>query len=40
MATIGYGDWSLYATYGLSDVFNEGSAPKVRGVNAGILLSF
>ena len=40
MATIGYGDWSLYATYGLSDVFNEGAAPKVRGVNAGILLSF
>jgi hypothetical protein len=40
MATIGYGDWSLYATYGLSDIFNEGSAPKVRGVNAGILLSF
>jgi len=27
-------------TYGLTDVFNEGSAPKVRGVNAGILLSF
>jgi len=27
-------------TYGLSDVFNEGAAPKVRGVNAGILLSF
>jgi len=40
MATIGYGDWSLYMTYGLTDVFNEGSAPKVRGVNAGILLSF
>lgn len=40
IATIGYGDWSLYASYGLSDVFNEGSAPKVRGVNAGILLSF
>jgi hypothetical protein len=40
MATIGYGDWSLYASYGLTDVFNEGSAPKVRGVNAGILLSF
>ena len=40
MATVGYGDWSLYATYGLTDVFNEGSAPKVRGVNAGILLSF
>ncbi len=40
MAIIGYGDWSLYATYGLSDVFNEGAAPKVRGVNAGILLSF
>ncbi|MDP4595456.1 MAG: PorT family protein [Crocinitomicaceae bacterium] len=40
MATVGYGDWSLYMTYGLSDVFNEGSAPKVRGVNAGILLSF
>ena len=40
MATIGYGDWSLYATYGLSEIFNEGSAPKVRGVNAGILLSF
>jgi hypothetical protein len=40
MATVGYGDWSLYMTYGLSDIFNEGSAPKVRGVNAGILLSF
>ena len=40
MATVGYGDWSLYMTYGLSDVFNEGAAPKVRGVNAGILLSF
>jgi hypothetical protein len=40
MATVGYGDWSLYASYGLTDVFNEGSAPKVRGVNAGILLSF
>lgn len=40
MAAVGYGDWSLYMTYGLSDVFNEGSAPKVRGVNAGILLSF
>jgi hypothetical protein len=40
MATVGYGDWSLYMTYGLTDVFNEGSAPKVRGVNAGILLSF
>jgi hypothetical protein len=40
MATVGYGDWSLYASYGLTDVFNEGSAPKVRVVNAGILLSF
>lgn len=40
MATVGYGDWSLYMTYGLTDVFNEGTAPKVRGVNAGILLSF
>jgi hypothetical protein len=40
MATVGYGDWSLYMTYGLTDIFNEGSAPKVRGVNAGILLSF
>jgi hypothetical protein len=40
MATVGYGDWSLYASFGLTDVFNEGSAPKVRGVNAGILLSF
>jgi hypothetical protein len=40
MATVGYGDWSLYMTYGLTDVFNEGSAPKVRGVNAGILCSF
>ncbi|MEN9994040.1 MAG: hypothetical protein RL762_697 [Bacteroidota bacterium] len=40
MATVGYGDWSLYMTYGLSDIFNEGSALKVRGVNAGILLSF
>ena len=40
MATVGYGDWSLCVTYGLTDVFNEGSAPKVRGVNAGILLSF
>ncbi|MFM7006020.1 MAG: porin family protein [Flavobacteriales bacterium] len=40
IATVGYGDWSLYMTYGLSDVFNEGAAPKVRGVNAGILLSF
>ncbi len=40
MATVGYGDWSLYMTYGLSDIFNEGSAPKVRGVNAGILLSY
>ena len=40
MATVGYGDWSLYVTYGLSDVFNEGAALKARGVNAGILLSF
>jgi hypothetical protein len=40
MAVVGYGDWSLYATYGLSDVFNQGSALKARGVNAGILLSF
>lgn len=40
MAIIGYDDWSLYASYGLSDVFNQGSAIKVRGVNAGILLSF
>lgn len=40
MATAGYGDWSIYMTYSLTDVFNEGSAPKVRGVNAGILLSF
>ncbi|MFM7643156.1 MAG: outer membrane beta-barrel protein [Sphingomonadales bacterium] len=40
MATVGYGDWSLYVTYGLSDVFIKGAALKARGVNAGILLSF
>lgn len=40
MATVGYGDWNLYMTYGLTDVFNEGSAQKVRAVNAGILRSF
>jgi len=40
MALIGYGDWNLYMTYNLTDVFNEGSALSLRGVNAGILLSF
>jgi hypothetical protein len=40
MALIGYGDWNLYMTYNLTDVFNEGSALSMRGVNAGILLSF
>lgn len=40
MALIGYGNWNLYMTYNLTDVFNEGSALSLRGVNAGILLSF
>jgi hypothetical protein len=40
MALVGYGDWNLYMTYNLTDVFNEGSALSLRGVNAGILLSF
>lgn len=40
MALVGYGDWNLYMTYNLTDVFNEGSALSMRGVNAGILLSF
>ena len=40
MAVVGYGDWNLYMTYNLTDVFNEGSALSLRGVNAGILLSF
>ncbi|MEN9972401.1 MAG: hypothetical protein RIS20_748 [Bacteroidota bacterium] len=40
MALIGYGQWNLYMTYNLTDVFNEGSALSLRGVNAGILLSF
>lgn len=40
MASVGYGDWNLYMTYGLTNIFNEGSAPKLRGVNAGILHSF
>jgi hypothetical protein len=40
MALVGYGDWNLYMTYSLTDVFNEGSALSLRGVNAGILLSF
>jgi hypothetical protein len=40
MALVGYGQWNLYMTYNLTDVFNEGSALSMRGVNAGILLSF
>jgi len=40
MALIGYGQWNVYMTYNLTDVFNEGSALSMRGVNAGILLSF
>lgn len=40
MAVVGYGDWSLYMNYGLSDVFNEGAAIKLHAVNAGILRSF
>ena len=40
MALVGYRDWNLYMTYNLTDVFNEGSALSLRGVNAGILLSF
>lgn len=40
MALLGYGNWNLYMTYNLTDVFNEGSALSLRGVNAGILLSF
>jgi hypothetical protein len=40
MALVGYGQWNLYMTYNLTDVFNEGSALSLRGVNAGILLSF
>ena len=40
MALIGYGNWNIYMTYNLTDVFNEGSALSLRGVNAGILLSF
>jgi hypothetical protein len=40
MALVGYGDWNLYMTYNLTDIFNEGSALSLRGVNAGILLSF
>jgi hypothetical protein len=40
MALVGYGQWNLYMTYNLTDIFNEGSALSMRGVNAGILLSF
>jgi hypothetical protein len=40
MAMVGYNNWNLYMTYNLTDVFNEGSALSLRGVNAGILLSF
>jgi hypothetical protein len=40
MGLVGYGNWNLYMTYNLTDVFNEGSALSLRGVNAGILLSF
>jgi hypothetical protein len=40
MALVGHGQWNLYMTYNLTDVFNEGSALSLRGVNAGILLSF
>ena len=40
MALIGYGQWNVYMTYNLTDVFNEGSALSLRGVNAGILFSF
>jgi hypothetical protein len=40
MALVGYGQWNVYMTYNLTDVFNEGSALSLRGVNAGILLSF
>jgi hypothetical protein len=40
MALVGYGQWNLYMTYNLTDIFNEGSALSMRGMNAGILLSF
>ena len=40
MALVGYGDWNLYMTYNLTDVFNEGSALSLSGVNAGSLMSF
>ncbi|MEN9699979.1 MAG: hypothetical protein RLZZ301_1177 [Bacteroidota bacterium] len=39
MASVGYGDWNLYMTYGLTNTF-AGAAPTLKAVNAGILFSF
>lgn len=39
-AMIGYGDWSLYVNYGLTEVFEKNKGPKFSPVQAGIKFDF
>lgn len=39
-ARVGYGDYTIFANYGLSSLFKEGRGPKVYPFSAGVSLNF